>query len=70
LKLIQKQKKQNESLKTEFKQLNEQLNNVLKKVQAKSRAEEDPKNVDNRLEIMKKELENEIKKNVILKKEI
>jgi ElaB/YqjD/DUF883 family membrane-anchored ribosome-binding protein len=56
LKLIQKQKKQNECLKSEFKQLNEQLNNVLKKVQAKNRAEEDPKNIDSRLEVMKKEL--------------
>jgi hypothetical protein len=52
--MIQRQKKQNESLKIEFKQLNEQLNNVLKKVQAKNRTDEEPKNVDNRLEIMKK----------------
>ena len=70
MKLIQKQKKHNETLKTEFKQLNEQLNNVLRKVQTKGRPDEDQKSAENKADLIKKELENEIKKNSILKKEI
>lgn len=48
LKLIQRQKRQNETLRGEFRQLNEQLNGVLKKVQSKPREEEVKTNPDNR----------------------
>ena len=66
---MNRQKKHNENLQTEFKVLNEQLNNVMKKIQQKPK-EEERKDSQNRSQITKKQLENEIKKNSILKKQL
>jgi predicted RNase H-like nuclease (RuvC/YqgF family) len=63
-----KLKKENEALKKELKQLNDQLNKILERVQAKPRPEEEQKGTDARLEVARKELENEVRKNGMLKK--
>ena len=46
---VQKQKKQNEILKEQFKKLNEQLTNTLNKIQSKVKVEQEVKGNDNRL---------------------